>query len=95
MDAGTVARARCADDPEALDLLDRASQNQAGRPKETLDNVQGFPSGNRSDTALRRLRKDRPDLHAAVLDGALSPHAAMVRAGFRPPGITPAPYASR
>ena len=22
MDAGTVARARCADDPEALDLLD-------------------------------------------------------------------------
>lgn len=30
----------------------------------------------------RRLRKDRPDLHAQVLADKLSAHAAMVRVGF-------------
>ena len=76
MDASTVARARCADDPEALDLLDRASQGRQGERTDLLNNVKevpGYPAGNRSDTALRRLRKDRPDLHAEVLAGALSP----------------------
>jgi predicted DNA-binding ribbon-helix-helix protein len=29
------------------------------------------------------LRKDRPDLHARVLDGELTAHAAMVEAGAR------------
>jgi hypothetical protein len=29
---------------------------------------------------LRKLRKDRPDLHAQVLAKQLSPHAAMVKA---------------
>ncbi len=33
--------------------------------------------------ALRRLRKDRADLHARVLDGELSSNAAMIEAGFR------------
>ena len=32
---------------------------------------------------LRRLRKDRPDIHARVLAGELSPHGGMVAAGFR------------
>jgi len=41
------------------------------------------PVGNTRAAALRRLRKDRPDLHKRVLDGELSPHAAMVEAGFR------------
>lgn len=35
-----------------------------------------------------KLRKDRPDLHAQVLAGELSPHAAMVEAGFRKRTIT-------
>lgn len=39
--------------------------------------------GTSSTYALRRLRKSRPDLHADVLAGELSPHAAMVDAGFR------------
>ena len=39
--------------------------------------------GTSSTYALRKLRKSRPDLHADVLEGALSPHAAMVEAGFR------------
>jgi hypothetical protein len=37
---------------------------------------------------LRRLRKDRPDLHARVLADELSAHAAAVEAGFRPRTIT-------
>ena len=36
--------------------------------------------------AVRRLRKDRPDLHGRVLDGELSANAAMIEAGFRKPG---------
>lgn len=44
------------------------------------------PAGTSADAALRRLRKDRPDLHARVLDGELSAHAAMIEAGFRKPG---------
>lgn len=75
-------------DPMALDLLDRELQNPVGRP-ETNDNVQDkAPAGNRADAALRRLRKDRPDLHAEVLAGNLTAHAAAVAAGFRPRTIT-------
>lgn len=63
----------------------------------TFDNVQGdkpasaseqspvvkAPTGNSRETALRRLRKDRPDLLERVLASELSPHAAMIEAGFR------------
>jgi hypothetical protein len=38
--------------------------------------------------ALRRLRSDRPDLHARVLAKEISAHAAMVEAGFRPKTLT-------
>ncbi len=41
------------------------------------------PEGNTAAKALRRLRKERPDLHARVLAEELSPHAAMHEAGFR------------
>jgi len=62
-------RGICRSDPEALDAVDQATQNAEGRPEKTFDNVQGFqaPTGNTSAAALRRLRKDRPDLHARVL----------------------------
>lgn len=81
------------DDKEALDLLDQAMQTKPGRPPkkaeaETLDNIQGFPSGTSESAALRRLRKDRPDLLARVIEGEVSAHAAMVAAGFRPKTIT-------
>ena len=32
---------------------------------------------------MRRLRKDRPDVHQRVLAGEMSANAAMVEAGFR------------
>jgi len=75
----------CADDPEAIDLIDRVTQKHVGRPVIKKDNVHSYdrPAGNTSQRALRKLRADRPDLHAQVLAKALSPHAAMVEAGFR------------
>lgn len=44
--------------------------------------------GTSREYALRRLRKDAPKLHARVLSGQMSPHAAMVQAGFRPATFT-------
>lgn len=46
------------------------------------------PRGTSKDYALRRLRKDAPELHAGVLAGNLSAHAAMVQAGLRPKTFT-------
>ncbi|MFB6889432.1 hypothetical protein ACFCX4_08990 [Kitasatospora sp. NPDC056327] len=81
----TVALVRrvVADSPTAVDLLDRTLQRPSS--VHAHDNVQGAeaPTGNTQAAALRRLRKDAPELHAEVLAGHLSAHAAMVRAGFR------------
>lgn len=83
-----IVRRLVRDDPETLDLLDRALQRPLGsnQHSEGLDNIQTLdpPSGTSREAALRRLRKDRPDLHAEVLGSRLSAHAAMVQAGFRP-----------
>jgi hypothetical protein len=82
-------------DPKAVDLLDRALQRPDGGDhrsdeyKATVDNVNGVrPTGNSEAAALRRLRKDRPDLHARVIKGEMKAHAAMVEAGFRHQTIT-------
>lgn len=77
----------CRRDVRAVDAIDSATQREGGRPPETCNNVPGFttaPAGNSQAKALRRLRKDRPDLHARVLAGELSAHAAAIQAGFRP-----------
>lgn len=79
-----LVRRLIADDTEALDLLDQALQNpqhvKTGNPD--LNNIK--VRGTSRDYALRKLRKDAPGLHAEVLAGRLSAHAAMVKAGFRP-----------
>jgi hypothetical protein len=83
-DLATIKRL-CSDDMGAVDLIDRVTQLPAHRPV-TVDNVHSSevrPDGNSRDAALRRLRKDRPDLHERVIGGELSPHAAMLEAGFR------------
>lgn len=80
------------DDSEAVDLLDQALQQPVGANQHTMgvDNVHIHerPTGNSGSAALRRLRKDRPDLHAQVLANQLSAHAAAVQAGFRPKTFT-------
>lgn len=89
----------CQGHKSALDALDRALQQPPGNPTGrnqhspkvgSLDNIQGSkaPTGTSESAALRRLRKDRPDLHAAVLNGQLTAHAAAVQAGFRPKTFT-------
>ena len=72
------------DDTEALDLLDQAMKGRQGERTDLVDIINEVrPNGTSRDQALRRLRKDRPDLHAKVLAGELSAHRAMVEAGFR------------
>lgn len=76
------------DDPATLDLLDRALQNPPHIHADN-NNVQvSAPQGNAADRALRTLRAHHPDLHARVLAGELSPHAAMVQAGRRHKTLT-------
>lgn len=74
------------------DLLDQTlkeAQPHGGdrRSPEAKINVSNLhvdrPSGESTEAALRRLRKDRPDLHERVLAGELSAHAAAVEAGHR------------
>lgn len=91
-----LVRRIISDDPQAVDALDIATQHTAGNPtganqyQGNVDNIHGSsrPDGTSQATALRRLRKDRPDLHQLVLDGGLSAHAAAVQAGFRKKAAT-------
>lgn len=70
---------------QTQDLLDQTLRGAQGRRTDLVDNINEVsrPSGTSQAAALRRLRKDAPDLHAEVLSGRLSAHAAMVQAGFR------------
>ena len=86
----------CRDDPQALDLLDKMITNPNHRPVKEFSHNNVMTNGaeavavqgNAETYPLRRLRRSRPDLHQRVLDRELSPHAAMVEAGFRPKTIT-------
>lgn len=82
----------CSDDPEAIDLIDRAMQQKRGKRAKVdiRNNITNKTSGlgTSAEGAIRRLRKDRPDLHQQVLEKKLSPHAAMLAAGFRKPTAT-------
>jgi hypothetical protein len=51
------------------------------KPKEPTGTTQG---GSGRAYAIDRLSRERPDLLKLVKAGKLSPHAAMVEAGFRP-----------
>ncbi|MEV0843596.1 hypothetical protein AB0I55_29135 [Actinocatenispora sera] len=81
-----LVRRIVADDAEALDLLDQALKGIQGSRTDLHNNVTKVsqPEGNSREKALRRLRKDAPELHADVLAGRMSAHAAMIEAGFRP-----------
>jgi hypothetical protein len=84
----------CAEDKEALDLIDQATQGKHGGDRKSehikrdIVTLDADRRGNTRQHALRKLRKDRPDLHAQVLKGKLSPHAAMIEAGFRKKTMT-------
>jgi hypothetical protein len=55
---------------------DRRSKNFQG------NNVT-LKRGNSAEYFTARIARDRPDLHSKILNGELSPHSAMIEAGFR------------
>jgi hypothetical protein len=61
----------CKDHTETLDAIDRATKGQQGKRTDLVDisNEVDRPTGTTKAAALRRLRKDRPDLHPAPLAG--------------------------
>jgi len=73
-------------DIETLAMFDEETARPVGTNQHSAGNnvpSLGRPEGNTAAKAIRRLRKERPDLHAKVIAGELSPHAAAVEAGFR------------
>jgi hypothetical protein len=48
-----------------------------------MDIIHSFNGGADTNYTLARLERDRPDLHAQVMGGALSANSAAVVAGFR------------
>lgn len=94
-----MLRRLCVDDPEAQALLEAALTQGKGNPtghnqyteqRGNVDiiNISSRPDGTSRAQALRRLRASRPDLHERVIVGEISPHAAMVEAGYRKQTIT-------
>jgi hypothetical protein len=92
-------RQAIAKDTVALDMFDRAckeSENSHGGDRKSeaaaikSNNITLDPPdrGTSEEYALRKLRKSAPALHAQVLAGKCSAHAAMVKAGFRPKAIS-------
>ena len=60
-----------------------------GRGNKRVDNVKSFiQGGNDSSYALKRLKRDHPELAQAVINGELSANAAAIQAGFRKPSLT-------
>jgi hypothetical protein len=82
-------RKRKAQETDAEDQANKSRQGKGPRDDKGrfVDNeitaINERPVGTSRAYALRRLRKDRPDIHARVLAGELSPHGGMVEAGFR------------
>jgi hypothetical protein len=82
------ARVKAARTAQKDDARDRADQRPAHKHIDpdvyaSKRNVHIRPSGNSRAAMLRRLRKDRPDIHVRVLAGELSAYAGMLEAGFR------------
>ena len=74
----------CRDSPEARAVLEEAFQRPEGQAgHSTVYNIHSRPAGTSQASALRKLRRNRPDLHARVVAGELSANAAAVEAGWR------------
>ncbi len=87
-DVGLVRRI-VAEDDTASKLLRKALKGQGRRTDIRNNRTEvGTRTGTTRTYALERLERDAPELHAEVLAGNLSPHAAMVKAGFRRRTVT-------
>jgi hypothetical protein len=67
-----------------------ADSSRPGARTDLVDNINEVsrPDGTSRAQALRALRKHNPELHARVINGELSPNAAMIEAGLRPKTAT-------
>lgn len=80
----------CRREPEVLERIEAAVEELAkDTPKDEAtgrfvrgDNV-NTDKGNSHTYALKRLKRDRPDLAEKVVRGEVSAHAAAIEAGFR------------
>jgi len=68
----------CRDHRDVLDEIDKVTQGVTG-----VHNMNTRPWGTSAAQALRKLRKDAPEVHAKVIAGDISPNAGMIKAGFR------------
>lgn len=82
----------CAEDLEILELLEQIKTKRfwgGDRKSEVFKvdiiNFEKAKKGTSVEYSLKRLRKQRPDLHQSVLAGKISVHQAMIKAGFRKP----------
>ncbi len=77
----------CRDDRAALDAMDRATVAERGRPHKSEgkdSNRNNKPDkGTTASYALRKLRKDRPDLHERVLEGEACNAEKMLKAAVK------------
>jgi hypothetical protein len=81
-------RGESAVDVDAKDRENKEASRQGQRTDLLYNNESNIqevkaPTGTSAAAFVRRLRKDRPDIHARVLAGELTPHAGMIEAGFR------------
>jgi hypothetical protein len=67
----------------APDLNPLGSNQHSEASRENKSDTRGIGVSDTAEYAIAKLRKDRPDIHARVLAGELSPNAGMVEAGFR------------
>jgi hypothetical protein len=76
-------------DVEALDLYQEALKRPAFRPVSALGQRTNYAQPHHMSIAgiLRRLKKDRPDLHAQMLAGEITANAAGIEAGYIHPRI--------
>ncbi len=85
----------CQDRQDIVSLIEQVTQRGRGNPTGVNQYNSGIgysitnstkprrTHGTDLVTSLRRLRKDRPDLHQRVINKELSANAAMIEAGFR------------
>src|SRR5262249_25461041 len=83
-----VKAARAAQKDDAADRLNLRPSHRPRKAESVYNGASDVhaserPPGNSRAAFLRRLRKDRPDIHARVLAGEITPHAGMTEAGFR------------
>jgi hypothetical protein len=83
-------RKLCHEDIAAIDLIEQVKTKRFhGGDRRSQDfkrnnvTVETLNRGNAKEYSLNRLRKERPELHQAIINGKLTVNQAMIKANFR------------